>query len=83
MKLTYRGNSYEVSALNQLEFDSAEQPKIQLVYRGHTYEYTPYHVIVSEEDKTDFPSVTVIYRGVKYEQKVQSPAQVRPKVLLY
>lgn len=75
MKLTYRGNSYEVPAQVQLDLDYTEQPKIQLVYRGHTYEYTPCHAIVSEEDNADCPSVTLIYRGIKYERKVQSTSQ--------
>jgi hypothetical protein len=73
MKLTYRGNSYEAPAPIQLGSDSTEQPKIKLIYRGYTYDYTPPPVAVSEEDKSDWPTVTLIYRGNTYQRKLQPP----------
>ncbi len=68
MKLTYRGNSYEVPAPIQLDYDSTKQPKIKLVYRGNTLDYIPSPVIW-ESDKTDCPTATLIYRGNSYERK--------------
>ncbi len=73
MKLTFRGNSYETSAPIQLASDSTDQPKIKLVYRGHTLDYTSRPVVVSEEVETDGPTVTLIYRGNTYERKLQPP----------
>jgi Domain of unknown function (DUF4278) len=73
MKLTYRGNAYEIPAPIQPGSDSTDRPQIKLIYRGHTYYTTPRHVVVSEEDKTDWQTVTLIYRGNTYERKLQSP----------
>jgi hypothetical protein len=71
MKLTFRGLSYEVPAPIQLGSDSTEQPKIKLIYRGNTFDYTPCPVVVSEEVERDGPTVTLIYRGNTYERKLQ------------
>jgi Domain of unknown function (DUF4278) len=72
MKLTYRGNSYEVPDPIQLDSDSSEQPKIKLIYRGNTIDYVP-HPVVPEEDKTDWPTVTLIYRGNTFQRKIRPP----------
>lgn len=71
MKLTYRGNAYEVHPPIQLGSDSTNQPKIKLIYRGSTYDYTPRPVVVSEAVEPDEPTVTLIYRGNTYERKLQ------------
>ena len=73
MKLTFRGNSYEVPAPIQLGSDSTERLKIKLIYRGNTFDYTPRPVVVSEEVERDGPTVTLIYRGNTYERKLQPP----------
>ena len=73
MKLTFRGNSYEVPAPIQLGSDSTDRPKIKLIYRGNTFDYTPRLVVVSEEVETDGSTVTLIYRGNTYERKLQPP----------
>jgi hypothetical protein len=73
MKLTFRGNSYEVPAPIGLSSDSTERPKIKLIYRGNTFYYTPRPVVVSEEVETDAPTVTLIYRGNTYERKIRPP----------
>ncbi|GFE71061.1 DUF4278 domain-containing protein [Chroococcus sp. FPU101] len=70
MKLTFRGNSYNVPAPIQLGSDSTEQPKIKLIYRGNVYYYTPRPVVVSEKVETDQPTVTLIYRGNTYERQL-------------
>lgn len=79
MKLTYRGNSYEVAAPIQLIPDSREQPKIQLIYRGNTLDYIP-RLMIWESDKTDCPTVTLIYRGNNYERKLQSTPQTQSRL---
>ena len=71
MKLTYRDPSYEVSAQIQLGSNSTNLPKIKLICRGHTYDYTPRPVVVSEEGETDGSTVTLVYRGNTYERKFQ------------
>lgn len=73
MKLTFRGNSYDVPAPIQLGPDSTEQPKIKLIYRGNVFYYTPRPVVVSEEVETDEPTVTLIYRGNTYERQLHAP----------
>lgn len=72
MKLTFRGNAYEISAPIQPGSDSTDQPK-KLIYRGNTYNYTPRSVVVSEVDTTGWKTVTLIYRGNTYKRKVQPP----------
>ena len=72
MKLTYRGNSYQVPTPIQLDYDSTEQPKIKLIYRGNALDYIPQPVEIFEKDKTDCPTVNLIYRGNSYERKLQS-----------
>ncbi len=71
-KLTYRGNSYEVPAPILVDSNSTTQPKIKLIYRGNTFDYTPRPVVISEEIKTDCSTVTLIYRGKIYERKLRS-----------
>jgi hypothetical protein len=71
MKLTYRGNFYEVPAPSLMGEDSTDQPKIKLIYRGDTYNYTPLPIAVSEKMTIDQPTVTLIYRGTTYERKLQ------------
>lgn len=68
MKLTYRGNPYEVHKRIQLGFDSIKKPKIKLIYRGNTIDYVP--PVVVSVDKTDWPTATLIYRGNVYERKI-------------
>lgn len=72
MQLTYRGNSYQVPASIQPDFNSMEQSKIKLIYRGNALDYIMRPVVISEKDKTDCPTVTLIYRGNSYERKLQS-----------
>ena len=79
MKLTYRGNSYEVPAPIELDYDSTEQPKIQLIYRGNSLDYIPCPVVNWELDKTDCSTVDLIYRGNSYERKLQAIAQAQSK----
>ena len=67
MKLTYRGNSYEVPAPISLDYDFTEQSKIKLIYRGNTLDYIPRPVVSWELDKTDCPTMNLIYRGNNYE----------------
>jgi hypothetical protein len=73
MKLTYRGNSYETSAPIQLASDSKDRPKLKLIYRGCTFDYTPHPLVVSKEVETDRPIATLIYRGNTYERRLQPP----------
>lgn len=70
MKLTYRGNFYQVPAPIQLDSHSIEQHKIKLVYRGNAIDYMPSSVVISGSDKTDCPTVNLIYRGNNYERKL-------------
>lgn len=79
MKLIYRGNSYEVPAPIPLDYDSTEQPKIQLIYRGNSLDYIPCPVVNWELDKTDCPTVDLIYRGNSYERKLQAIPQAQSK----
>ena len=78
MQLTYRGNSYEIPAPIQLDYDSTKQPKIQLIYRGNTLDYI-LCLVIWESDKTDCPTVNLIYRGNSYERKLQPIPQDRSK----
>jgi hypothetical protein len=73
MKLTCRGNSYDVPAPSQPSSDAIDQPKIKLFYRGNTFDYIPRPKVVSEIDKTDWPTATLIYRGNTYQRKIQPP----------
>jgi hypothetical protein len=73
MKLTDRNISHEVPVPNQGCSVKSEQPKIKLIYRGNTFEHTPYPEIILDEDEADWPTVTLIYRGVTYERKLQPP----------
>lgn len=70
MKLTYRGQTYEIPALSQA--GDAAQPKIKLIYRGHTYDYTPRSVVVPEA-AADSKTVTLTYRGSTYERTLPAP----------
>lgn len=72
MKLTFRGHAYQAPAPNQLGSTSTDQPKIKLIYRGHTYDYTPRPAIVSETIEPDKLVVTLIYRGNTYEYNLRS-----------
>jgi hypothetical protein len=72
MKLTFRGNSYEVPVPIQLTSDSTERTKIKLIYRGNTFYCTPRPVVISDV-KTDGPTVTLIYRGNTYKRKLGAP----------
>jgi lipopolysaccharide export system protein LptA len=72
MKLTYRGNSYEVAAPIELDSDSTELPQIKLIYRGNTYYYIPHPVVDSEEVETDEPTVNLIYRGNTYKRQLRA-----------
>lgn len=81
MKLTFRGNSYEVPTAIQLGSNSTEQPKIQLIYRGNVFYYTPRPVVVSEEVETNWPTVTRIYRGNTYVRKLRAPKPIKSPVL--
>ena len=71
MKLTYRGNFYQVPAQIQFVSNSIEQPKIKLIYRGNAIDYIPCSVAIWELDKTNCPTVNLIYRGNNYERKLQ------------
>jgi Domain of unknown function (DUF4278) len=73
MKLSFRGNSYEVPAPTEPVTDSTDRPKFKLIYRGYTYDYTPPPLVVSEEVETDVPTVTLIYRRNTYERKLPPP----------
>lgn len=41
MQLTYRGNTYNMTAPIQSDSVIKNQPKIKLTYRGQQYDYTP------------------------------------------
>jgi hypothetical protein len=73
MKLNFCRHSYEFPAPLQLGFASEDQPQIKLICRGHTYDYTPRSVIVSEAVEIDRSKVTLIYRGNTYERNLKSP----------
>ena len=78
MKLTYRGNFYQVSASIQLDFNSIEQPKIKLVYRGNAIDYISC-LAIWKSDKTDSSTMNLIYRGNSYERKLQTATQAQSK----
>lgn len=71
MRLTYRGNAYEVLASIHSTSNSENQPKQKLMYRGQTYDYTP-PAVVSESFALDALTVTLIYRGVTFERQIRS-----------
>lgn len=71
MKLTYRGNFYQVPAPIQFDSNSIEQPKIKLIYRGNAIDYISCPVAIRELDKTVCPTVKLTYRGNNYERKLQ------------
>lgn len=71
MKLTYRGQAYKIPDSTQAGSNSTSQPKIKLIYRGHTYDYVPRPVVVPEAVAADKTAVTLIYRGNTYERKLQ------------
>jgi hypothetical protein len=86
MRLIYRGNSFEVDvpmpkfpAYVQHNSNSANQPKVKLIYRGLTFDYVPPPVKVPEVDSTDWVTVTLIYRGNVFMRKIQplQPYQVK------
>ncbi len=68
MKLTYRGQAYEVPASAQAS--STEQPEIKLIYRGHTYDYTPRPALSSESVVANATTVTLIYRGITHQHSL-------------
>lgn len=70
MKLTYRGNSYEMPAPMQSVSDSTDRPKIKLTYRGCTYYSTPHSMMVSEAATSDWKTVTLTYRGNTYDRQL-------------
>ncbi len=72
MKLTFRGHPYNLPTPIRLGSVATDQPKIKLIYRGHTYDYTPYPVMVSEAVEMDKSTVILIYRGNAYERQIQS-----------
>lgn len=72
MKLTYRGNSYEMPAPMQSVSDSTDRPKIKLTYRGSIYYSTPHPVVVSEANR-DSKTVTLTYRGNTYDRQLSPP----------
>ena len=73
MKLTYRGNAYEVPASIHSRADATNQPKQKLIYRGQTHDYIPHSVVVSEAFDPDAPTVTLSYRGITFERQIRSP----------
>lgn len=77
MKLTFRGHSYEFPAPIQLDSDASNQSSLKLIYRGHTYPYTPRPVVAPEAVKPSGSTVTLIYRGNTYERQIQSPKPYR------
>ena len=79
MKLTYRGNFYQVPASIQLVSNYTEQPKIKLVYRGNAIDYISRPVVIWESDKTNCPTMNLIYRGNSYERKCQTAPQAPSK----
>jgi hypothetical protein len=82
MKLSFRGQTYAFPAPSQLDATSTNQPKIKLIYRGHTYNYTPRPVGISVAIVTDEPTVTLIYRGNTYERNLQAPkAYQKPRAI--
>ncbi|MBW4550127.1 MAG: DUF4278 domain-containing protein [Aphanocapsa sp. GSE-SYN-MK-11-07L] len=74
MKLTDRGNSYEVPAPVQQGSDATDQPKIKLIYRGNTIDYVP-PLVVSEVDKRQLSSTGEIPTSVKFNplSPIKSP----------
>lgn len=63
MKLSFRGNSYEVPAPTEPVADSTDRPKFKLIYRGYTYGYIPPPVAVSEKMEPNGLTITLIYSG--------------------
>ncbi|MEM7065217.1 MAG: DUF4278 domain-containing protein [Cyanobacteria bacterium P01_B01_bin.77] len=72
MQLTYRGNTYKMTA--PIQFDSAvkAQPKIKLTYRDQQYDYTP---PIELPDASASQVVKLTYRGNTYTRKFQ-PVQL-------
>jgi Domain of unknown function (DUF4278) len=70
MKLTYRGNTCEVSAPIQLRSDSSMQPQSKVIYRGKRYDLISSTAVISEVDKTNCPVATLCYHGNVYQRKI-------------
>lgn len=71
MKLTFRGNAYDIPAPIPFGSASTNQSKIKVIYRGHRYDYTP-PLECSEVVESGRQLVTLIYRGSTYEHTTQS-----------
>lgn len=73
MKLTYRGNTYEVPASIHSSFNSENQPKQKLIYRGQIHEYMPSSASAPEVFDPNVRTVALTYRGVTFERQIRSP----------
>jgi hypothetical protein len=71
MKLSYRGQAYDISLSSQFDkaSNSPESPKVKLIYRGQTYYATPRPTAPQAASSGD-PIVTLIYRGVTYQRRL-------------
>ena len=78
MKLTSRGNAYEIPTSIQCGSDSMDQPKIKLIYRDHKYYITPHLAVFAEVVEQGEQQATLIYRGNTYERKLPLTFQAKP-----
>ncbi|NEQ54801.1 MAG: DUF4278 domain-containing protein [Leptolyngbya sp. SIO3F4] len=68
MQLTYRGNTYNMTAPIQSDSVVNAQSNIKLTYRGQQYNYTP---PIALSDASASQVVTLTYRGNTYTLKLQ------------
>lgn len=73
MKLLYRGISYEAPIQPAPAPSDSSQPRVRLMYRGNTYEYTPLPRVAPEPIPADAPMVTLMYRGNTYQRLSLTP----------
>lgn len=84
MQLTYRGHAYEVPDPIQSSSDSTDQPKIKLIYRGHTHHVTLRHLELSEAIELGEETVMLMYRGSIYKRRLQSSkTHQQPRVITW
>jgi Domain of unknown function (DUF4278) len=77
MKLTYRGQSYSISAPVQINPASTDPFKTRLIYRGHAYNATPCPAVDSATS-TAGSMVTLTYRGIPYQRVLKNQKSDHP-----
>ncbi len=79
MKLTYRGQSYSISAPVQFgaAANSTDQSQAKLIYRGQTYYATPRPAVDPTPAATG-SIVTLRYRGITYQRVLQEQKPYHP-----